>query len=91
MKKKEGRLFQEGFSQKPSPELYPTTSQSGVPEFELLELLNKLEHRVGVLMAIAHHQHASGCYASAEAYKKQAIESRGRAESIRKLLMGQIS
>ena len=90
MKNKAEPLSQENFSQKLSPKLCISTSGPEVLENELLRLLNKLEHRVEVLMAIARHQRASGCYESAEAYKKQATESKEHAESIRKLLMGQI-
>jgi hypothetical protein len=88
MKNKEEPLSQENLFHKLSPKHCITTSDPEVPENELLRLLNKLEHRVEVLMAIAHHQRASGCYESAEAYKKQAMESKGHAESIRKLLKG---
>ena len=49
--------------------------------------LGKLEHRAEVLMAISHNQRTSGRYESAEAYKKQAMNSKGYAQSIRKLLM----
>lgn len=89
MKDKEDHLSQQNFYQKLNPNLCITTSRSEVLEDELLGLLNKLEHRVEVLMAIAHNQHASGCYELAESYKKQAMESKEHAESIRKLLMGQ--
>jgi hypothetical protein len=88
MKDKEDHLFQQTFYQKLNPNFCITTSRSEVLEDELLGLLNKLEHRVEVLMAIAHNQHASGCYELAESYKKQAMESKEHAESIRKLLMG---
>ncbi len=83
--------MREKFYQKLSPNPGITTSRPEVLENELLRLLNKLEHRAEVLMAIAHNRRASGCYESAEAYKKQAMESKGHAESIRKLLMGQTS
>jgi hypothetical protein len=89
MKDKEKPLLREKFYQKLSSKPCITTPCSEVFEDELLGLLNKLEHRVEVLMAIARNRRASGCYESAEAYKKQAIESKEHAESIRKLLMGQ--
>ena len=89
MKDKEEPLSGEKFYQKLSPKPCITTSCPEVLENELLRLLNKLEHRVEVLMAIAHNRRSSGCYESAEAYKKQAMESKEHAESIRKLLMGQ--
>jgi hypothetical protein len=54
---------------------------------ELWESLTKLEHRAEILMAISHHQRTSGRYESAEAYKKQAMNSTAYAQSIRKLLM----
>ena len=65
-------------------------SKSSCPETLLNELwgsLSKFEHRAEILMAISHNQRASGRYESAEAYKKQAINSKAYAQSIRKLLM----
>jgi hypothetical protein len=56
---------------------------------DLRSLLGKWEHRAEILAAIAHEQQASGRHEMAEAYKKQAIESKKHAESVRKLLMGQ--
>ena len=56
---------------------------------DLWSLLDKWEHRAEILAAIAHEQRASGRHELAEAYKKQAIESKKHAESVRKLLMGQ--
>jgi phage baseplate assembly protein W len=56
---------------------------------ELWSLLGRWEHRVEILAAIAHEQRASGRHELAEAYKKQAIESKKHAESVRKLLIGQ--
>jgi hypothetical protein len=58
---------------------------------DLWSLLGKWEHRAEILTAIAHEQRASGRHEMAEAYKKQAIESKKQAESVRKLLMGQTS
>ena len=58
---------------------------------DLWSLLDKWEHRAEILAAIAHEQRASGRHEMAEAYKKQAIESKKHAESVRKLLMGQTS
>ncbi len=58
---------------------------------DLWSLLGKLEHRAEILTAIAHEQRASGRNEMAEAYKKQTIESKKHAESVRKLLMGQTS
>ena len=89
MRNKEDRLLKEKVYEKLSPKLSLRTSRPEALEDELLGVLNKLEHRVGVLMTIAQHQRVSGCYESAEAYKKQALQSKGRAESIRKLLTGQ--
>jgi len=56
---------------------------------DLWSLLGKWEHRAEVLAAISHEQRASGRHEMAEAYKKQGIESKKHAESVRKLLMGQ--
>ena len=58
---------------------------------DLWSLLGKWEHRAEILTAIAREQRASGRHEMAEAYKKQAIESKKHAESVRKLLMGQTS
>jgi len=54
---------------------------------ELWGSLSKLEHRAEIFMAISQNQRTSGCYESAEAYKKQAMNSKAYAQSIRKLLM----
>ena len=54
---------------------------------ELWRSLSKLEHRAEILMAISQNQRTSGRYESAEAYKKQAMNSMAYAQSIRKLLM----
>ena len=56
---------------------------------DLWSLLGKWEHRAEILVAIAQDQRASGRHDMAEAYKKQAIESKKHAASVRKLLMGQ--
>ena len=56
---------------------------------QLWSLLDRLEHRMEILAAIAHKQRASGRHELAEAYKKQAIESKKQVDSVRKLLMGQ--
>ena len=56
---------------------------------DLWSLLDKWEHRAEILAAIAREQRASGRHEIAEAYRKQAIESKEHAESVRKLLMGQ--
>ena len=55
----------------------------------LWSLLGRWEHGAEILAAIAHEQRASGRHELAEAYKKQAIESKKHAESLRKILMGQ--
>ena len=56
---------------------------------DLWSLLGKWEHRAEILAAIAHEQQASGRHEMSEAYKKQSIELKKHAESVRKLLMGQ--
>ena len=53
---------------------------------DLWSLLGRWEHRAEILAAIAHEQRASGRHEMAEAYNKQAIESKKHAESVRKLL-----
>ena len=58
---------------------------------DLWSSLGKWEHRAEILAAIAHEQRASGRHEMAEAYKRQAIESKKHAASVRKLLMGQTS
>jgi len=52
-------------------------------------LLSRLEHRAEILTALSHNQRTNGYHESAEAYKRQAMESKKHAESIRKLLMDQ--
>ena len=56
-------------------------------ENELWGSLSKLEHRAEILIAISHNQRTSGWYELAEAYKKQAMNSKAKAQSIRKLLI----
>ncbi len=51
---------------------------------DLYGLLGKWEHRAEILAAIAHEQRASGRHEAADAYNKQAIESKKHAESVRK-------
>jgi hypothetical protein len=58
---------------------------------DLWSLLGRWEHRAEILAAIAHEQRASGRHELAEAYKKQAAESKKHVESVRKLLIGQTS
>jgi phage baseplate assembly protein W len=55
-------------------------------ESQLSEALKKVEHRVEVLTSISLQQSMSGYYELAEAYRKQAAESKASAQSIRKLL-----
>ena len=57
-----------------------------VLENELWGSLSKLEHRAEILIAISRNQRISGRYESAEAYRKQSINSMAEAQSIRKLL-----
>jgi len=62
-----------------------------VLERELLESLNKTEHRAEILIAISHTQRKSGWHELAEAYRKQGMSSKAKAQSIRKLLAGKES
>jgi len=55
-------------------------------ESELSEALKKLEHRIEILTSIYREQQVSGHHAVAEAYHKQAAESKAYAQSIRRLL-----
>jgi hypothetical protein len=55
-------------------------------ESGLSEALKKLEHRVEVLTSISREQEISGYYGLAEAYRKQAAESKAYAQWLRKLL-----
>ena len=55
-------------------------------ERELSEHVKKLEHRVEVLISISREQQISGYHELAEAYRKQAAESKASAQSIRTLL-----
>lgn len=54
---------------------------------ELWGSLSKLEHRAEILMAISQNQRTCGRYELAEAYKRQAVNSKAYAQSIRKLLI----
>jgi len=84
---KEGHASQAKANEKLAPIV---RLKSSCPETLLNELwgsLSKFEHRAEILMAISHNQRASGRYESAEAYKRQAINSKACAQSIRKLLM----
>ncbi len=68
-------------------EFGPLEAPSGKAiESELSEALKKLEHRVEVLTSISLQQRTSGYHELAEAYRKQAAESKASAQSIRKLL-----
>jgi len=49
--------------------------------------LSKLEHRAEILMAISQNQRTCGRHEVAEAYKRQAMNSKACAQSIRKLLI----
>jgi len=55
-------------------------------ESELSRSLSKLEHRAEILIAISRDQRVSGCYELAEAYRKQSMNWKAKAQSIRKLL-----
>jgi len=56
-------------------------------ENELWGSLSKFEHRAEILMAISQNQRTCGRYEVAEAYKRQAMNSKACAQSIRKLLI----
>jgi hypothetical protein len=62
------------------------SSYQEILKSELWGSLSKLEHRAEILTAISHDQRISGRYELAEAYKKQSIHSKAKAQSIRKLL-----
>ena len=55
-------------------------------ENEIWSFLTMLEHRAEILTAISHDQRISGRYELAEAYKKQSMHSKAKAQSLRKLL-----
>lgn len=61
-------------------------SYQQVVENELRGSLSKLEHRAEILAAISQNRRISGRYELAEAYRKQSMNSKARAQSIRKLL-----
>jgi hypothetical protein len=61
-------------------------SYQQVVENELRGSLSKLEHRAEILTAISEDHRISGRYELAEAYRKQSMNSKARAQSIRKLL-----
>jgi hypothetical protein len=52
----------------------------------LSSLLDKLEHRAEILMAISHSQRTNGYDELAEVSKRQAMEAKKHSETIRKLL-----
>jgi len=58
-----------------------------VLENELWGFLSRLEHRAEILTAISHDRRISGRYELAEAYRKQCMDSKAKAQSIRKLLV----
>jgi hypothetical protein len=66
---------------------FDTPSRMAI-ESELSEALKKLEHRVEILTSIYRERQTSGHHAVAEAYRKQADESKAYAQSIRRLLKG---
>jgi len=80
---KEDRLSREEINQEFGA--LDTPSRMAI-ESELSEALKKLEHRVEVLTSIYREQQTSGHHAVAEAYRKQADESKAYAQSIRRLL-----
>ena len=84
---KEGHASQTKANEKLASVVRSKSSCSETLLNELWGSLSKFEHRVEILMAISHNQRTSGRYESAEAYKKQAINSKAYAQSIRKLLM----
>jgi hypothetical protein len=57
-------------------------------EYELRESLEKVEHRAEVLLTISRDQRRSGHYGLAESYRRQGINLKGQAESIRRILIG---
>ncbi len=63
-----------------------STSSSKVILSELSEALKKLEHRAEVFTSISREQEIFGYHELAQAYRKQAAESRAYAQSIRKSL-----
>jgi len=80
---KEDRPSREGIEQE--FDVLDTPSRMAI-ESELSEALKKLEHRIDVLTSIYREQQTSGHHAVAEAYRKQAAESKAYALSIRRLL-----
>ncbi len=83
---KENHLPQTKIDKKLPPGVRLETSFHEALEDELGEFLNKLEHRAEILVAISQDQCTSGCYELAELYRKQAMNSKANARSIRKLL-----
>ncbi len=53
---------------------------------ELSEATKRLEHRAEVLSSLSHQHQSSGSHELAESCKRQAVESRKRAQLIRKIL-----
>ena len=84
---KEGHASQAKANEKLASVVRSKSSCSETLLNELWGSLSKFEHRAEILMAISHNQRTSERYESAEAYKRQAINSKAYAQSIRKLLM----
>ncbi len=84
---REGHASQTKANKKLASNVRLKSSCAEVLQNELWGSLSKLEHRAAILMAISQNQRTSGRYESAEAYKKQAMNSKAYAQSIRKLLM----
>jgi hypothetical protein len=84
---REGHASQTKVNRKLASNVRLKPSSPGALQNELGGSLSKLEHRAEILMTISRNQPTSGRYESAEAYKKQAINSMAYAQSIRKLRM----
>jgi hypothetical protein len=84
---KRNPLPQPGINEKlPSRRPFKATCPAAI-QSELLDYLDKLERRAEILTAISDDRKTSGFYELAEAYRKQALNSKTYAQSIRKLLM----
>ena len=79
----EDKCSREGINQGSDPLEEPPLK---AVESRLSEALEKLEHHVEILTSISHEREIFGDYGLAEAYRKQAAESKAYAQSIRRLL-----
>ncbi len=84
---KQNHLAWTKISKKPTLHEHSMRSFHEVLERDLLESLNRIEHRAEILIAISDSQRKCGRDELAEAYRKQGMNSRVKVQSIRKLFL----